>query len=522
MKNLLYIFLFVSFSGHAQSTLECSKLSDGGSYKNSEKCFSSISGSKTNDSEFQYQRIKNLTRSLQPESLKQAEGLVKTMDVTSDYQSLVQIWIFLAQNNISEAKSFAEKIKTKAKKEDTNKLIEVAEAFMSFKTADLEYALLILNQAESLMKIVNPAWLIQKGNYFRKKGDHGTAMINYNLALDKEQANQLAHYFKGVSYAEIESYPAALGEFNECLKIQNEFPNALREKAEVLFKQGKTQEGKDAYEKYFVYMPDDVYARINYSSSLFANKEYQAAISEADLVLQQKTNNPAAFKLKAYSNFELSNYPEGLENMNQYLTYADTGLITSRDYEYLGKLYQKNGNDSLAISSFMNAVQQPGARSELYSETISLLSKKGKYNDVISIYNQKKQNFTPTSADSYNCGRAHLAIGEYPLADSLFARVCEMQPAWPNGFLMRGNANANMDPGSVEGKAKPHYERYVELAEADTANSAKYKNGLIEAYKYLGYFFYLSKQIDQSKIYWKKVQSLDPADKQAQEVLKQL
>lgn len=459
---------------------------------------------------------------MQPESLNQADGLVKTMEATSDYHSLAQIWVYLAQNNTTGAKTLTEKIKLKIKKEDAIKLVELSEAFMSFKPADLEYALMLLNQAESLMKIVNTSWLIQKGNYFRKKGDHGKAMTNYNLALDKEPANQFAHYYKGVSYSEIESYAAALEEFDECLKIQSEFPNAIREKAEVLFKQGKTQEGKDAYEKYFTYMPEDIYARINYGSSLFTNKEYQSSITQADMVLQQKNNNPAALKLRAYSNYELSQFTEGLENMNRYLSIVDTSQITSRDYEYLGKLYQKTGNDSLALSSFMNAVERPGARSELYSETISLLSKKGRYSDVIALYNRKKLVFTPTSADSYNCGRAHLAIEEYPAADSLFARVCEMQPAWPNGFLMRGNANANMDPGSVEGKAKPFYERYIELAEADTANSAKYKNGLIEAYKYLGYYYYLSKQILQSKIYWKKVQTLDPADKQAQDVLKQL
>ena len=104
----------------------------------------------------------------------------------------------------------------------------------------------------------------------------------------------------------------------------------------------------------------------------------------------------------------------------------------------------------------------------------------------------------------------------------MFMRVTELQPAWPNGFLMRGNANANLDPGSKEGRAKPYYEQYLTLAEADTANSAKLKSGMIEANKYLGYYYYLNKDIEKSKAYWKKVLLLEPTDKQALEVLKQL
>jgi hypothetical protein len=45
---------------------------------------------------------------------------------------------------------------------------------------------------------------------------------------------------------------------------------------------------------------------------------------------------------------------------------------------------------------------------------------------------------------------------------------------------------------------------------------------MIEANKYLGYYYYLNKDIEKSKAYWKKVLLLEPTDKQALEVLKQL
>ncbi|MBL0341802.1 MAG: tetratricopeptide repeat protein [Bacteroidetes bacterium] len=448
------IFLY-SLSTHAQTPLDCSRLSDGGSYNNSEKCFSVLIGTLNAAPETQYLRIKNLTRSGQPALLKQAEELTQKMDPAFDYSAIAQIWIYQSTNNAVAAKALAEKIRAVAKKESANKLVEVAEAFLNFKTTDPEFAFALLQQAESLMKPVSAACLIQKGIYYRSKGDHGSATTTFNIALDKELSNPLAHYFKGVSYAQIGSLQAALEEFNLVLKIQPEFPNAFREKAEVLLKLGQQQEGKDAYDSYFEYNPEDIYTRLNYGSALFASKDFIGANTQADNVLKQKSDFAAAYKLKAYCDYELSLFPEGIDHMNLYLSLIDSSLSVTRDYEYLGKLYQKNGNDSLAIGAFLIAVDKPGARSELFSETISLLSKKGKYNETIAVYDKKSMLFTPTSADSYNSGRAYLAIGNFASADSLFTKVCDLQPAWPNGFLMRGNANANLDPGSVQGKAKP-------------------------------------------------------------------
>ncbi|MBK7389848.1 MAG: hypothetical protein IPI23_12500 [Bacteroidetes bacterium] len=45
---------------------------------------------------------------------------------------------------------------------------------------------------------------------------------------------------------------------------------------------------------------------------------------------------------------------------------------------------------------------------------------------------------------------------------------------------------------------------------------------MVEAYKYLGYYYYLNKDIEMSKVYWNKVLLLDPTDKQAIDVLKLL
>ncbi|MBK7389849.1 MAG: tetratricopeptide repeat protein [Bacteroidetes bacterium] len=210
--------------------------------------------------------------------------------------------------------------------------------------------------------------------------------------------------------------------------------------------------------------PKDVKAYINFSSFLYSNKKHSESLAIANKILELDSKNISGLKIKAYCQYEMENNIEAISSFNNYMTLSDTSKIDSKDYEYLGKLHQKSGNDSLATINFLLAAKTKGVRPEFFSETMSYFSKKGKYEEVITIYTLKDSLYKPTSADSYQCGRALLAIKEYEAADSLFRRVCELQPSWPNGFLMRGNANANLDPGSKAGKAKPFYEQYLVLA----------------------------------------------------------
>jgi len=243
-------------------------------------------------------------------------------------------------------------------------------------------------------------------------------------------------------------------------------------------------------------------------------------------------------KLKSYTCYEQGRYAEGLPMLESYILNADTSMIQSRDYEYLARFYFKSGSDSIAkagsdtlakaksdslgLEALKKALVYPGAKAELFSEAGTLMMKKSRFQDALFTYQSKMEKFKGTSADYFNYGRAALALENYVLADSLFGIVCDLQPTWPNGFLMRANANTHLDPGSTEGKAFPYYEKFILLAEADTANATKLKSGLLESYKYMGYFYYLKKEIDKSKFYWKKVLELDPNDKQAKEVMKQL
>jgi len=108
---------------------------------------------------------------------------------------------------------------------------------------------------------------------------------------------------------------------------------------------------------------------------------------------------------------------------------------------------------------------------------------------------------------------------EYAKADSALVMLSTKAPNLAIAYFWRARVNSNFDPESEAGLAKPFYEKFIELAKGEPD---KFKKELIESYSYLGYYYYLQKDNTKSKENWQEVLRLDPENKQAIDVLKQL
>ena len=67
--------------------------------------------------------------------------------------------------------------------------------------------------------------------------------------------------------------------------------------------------------------------------------------------------------------------------------------------------------------------------------------------------------------------------------------------------------------------AKTNYEQYIKLATA-AADQTRFKNGLLDAYDYLGAYSLNAKDNDAAKGYFGKALELDPNDEFAKDALK--
>ena len=78
-------------------------------------------------------------------------------------------------------------------------------------------------------------------------------------------------------------------------------------------------------------------------------------------------------------------------------------------------------------------------------------------------------------------------------------------------MCIRDSSNG-LDPDGIQFLSKPFYEKYIECASVDRE---KNKKNLIEAYKYIGYYYVKQNDKANAKIYFEQVTSLDPTDQEA-------
>ena len=283
----------------------------------------------------------------------------------------------------------------------------------------------------------------------------------------------------------------------------------------------KLEDAKQSYRKYLELSKNNSMARMRYASFLFMSGDYADAQSEMNQLSSIDSSNIGMLRLSSYIAFEMNDIPKAKMLMEKIMNTTIENQRTAMDYEYSGKILLKEGNDSLAAENFEKSYQIDTTKTEILQDMGSMYMKLKKYPQAVNAYERRVNNGKGlTSTDYFNLARAYYFNKDYTHADTLFAKVIELLPTWPNGILWRAQTNAQLDPDSKGGMAKPFYEKYIEVALADSANADKYKNGLVESYKYLGSYYYLiDKKIDESKSYWKKVLELVPDDKQAQQVM---
>jgi tetratricopeptide (TPR) repeat protein len=210
------------------------------------------------------------------------------------------------------------------------------------------------------------------------------------------------------------------------------------------------------------------------------------------------------------------------------------GGLTAQEYFDLGKAYYFKGDASISklTQSLVGQIdleenQPPEIRSALmhYQKDISgtneadKVQAQKKFNDKMeTILKKPAQKRAWASIKAQWWAEATTSISnDYTKADTAFAMLSSKAPDLPIAYFWRARVKANFDPESELGLAKPYYEKFLTVSNADTD---KFKKEIIEAYKYLGYYYFLKNDKQQSLEYWRKVLNLDPADTQAEDAIK--
>lgn len=403
--------------------------------------------------------------------------------------------------------------------DDASIPVNIADMYLLAKYFPPKRALDYLEQALSLNR-KNPFAYLKLGDVYLVLNNGTQSITNYQKAIDYDSARVEGYVGLGNVYTAVRNYSEAEKYYLIAERVNPSYSVTFRYLSDMYSLSRENDKSVDAFKKYIALSENSNTNLKKLATLLYTAKQYKECADVLSEVLKSESDNVAVLHLLAYTYSQVEDTANGIPAFNKYLAKADAKDITVTDYELLSKLYLKSKQDSLAIESLKKAVNLDSTRLDLVNTIEVIYYKDRDWPGVINTLQKKLQAHGSLNAQEYfDLGKAYYFNKDYGLADTAFTKLTELKPDLPIGYRWIAASKANLDPDSEKGLAKADYEKFISLAESDTA---KYKTELIEAYSYLGYYYFIKKDMENSKLNWQKVYALDPTNAQAIEAIKKI
>ncbi len=421
---------------------------------------------------------------------------------------------YLDQNNQQKAQEYFDKAKSLTSQKDINLYLYLADAYSASQYPNFEQAITLLNKAIELNnKVPEVYWVLGK-TFEAMLNKSGDAVSAFERSTELNPAFAKSFTRIGVIWRKAQNYNLSLASFQNALKAIPDFPPALREEAELFYYTGQYEKAEETYQKYLTLADKGDDTKYRYAQFLFLTKKYQDALNILN-ELKSKNNNPIMFRLLGYSNYEMGNYQQGLDDINSFFSKTPSEKIIAADFEYRGKLLIKTGNDSTGVLDIEKAIMMDSTKYDLYNDIAKMQYDKKNYHNAAMGYKKKIEASKKNAVlvDYFNEGRSFFYANEFERADSSFINVIQMNPAWPIGDLWRAYIMQSLDKpvnDSIKGLAAPFYLSVIDKAYA--ADTIKYQKELFSAFKYMGDINALRTNYGASLYYYAKASAINATD----------
>jgi len=433
----------------------------------------------------------------------------------------------------------------KKNKKDVEVLVAVAEAY--YKNGMTKKMDERMEDATKANK-QSPLIYTFRGDMLKDANDIGGASGEYEQAVMFDPNYVVANIKLAQLYTSINA-SIAVERLNKVLEIRPDYDLAYKYLGNVYYRNGNYKRAIEAFDTFFKkgdYSTDDL---TRYAASLFFDGRYDEA---SKLITEGIAKNPDSFvlnRLLMYSALEREDYAGGLTVADRFFSVnrGDNEYI-ARDYITYAKILTKNDQFDKAMQQYDLAIQLDPDQYEIYKEIAETLANSGetaKAGDYFKKYIQAAGEKTE-ALDYFNMGRYYYMAAGTAMkdttnveasekmkhylaeADSAFAVVSERIPESHLGFLFRARTNSLLDPTADLGLAKPYYEKTLEILLAKD-DQASVRRELIEAYRYLSYYYYVQFDKDKSEDnkaktleYSNKLLEIDPANSTATQLVEAL
>ena len=468
------------------------------------------------------------------------------------------------------------------KVEATNQLLTIQKKAQKDQNLDvllaLGYAYLDNNQTQDVQAILrelqkidknNPKMYVLEGDLFKSENNFGQAGAKYDMAIYFDQ-KYLPVYIRIAEVYEKINPQVTIGKLKELLELNPNYTIAYRYLGRIYTSTGYYTSAIEAWKTYFaagIYTLDDI---ARYASALYFNKDYEEAtimikkgleIAPDHFVLNRllmyiaantknieaglkygekffslKNQKGAEFLMSDYTQYalllkEAQMFDEAIEQYKQALLKDSTAIEHFKEIAQLAVAKKQN---DMAAHYYNIFVAKNGSKAEAYdylqmgkyyyfaastraaADTATILHRYKDMDFISTISENALQKDSLLHSESLFIAKAV----KYYLtqADKAFSKIIEMAPESYHGYLWKARTNSLLDPDSENGLAKPHYEKLLELI----SEKEDLKSTIIEAYQYLGFYYYIKNDKTNSLLYWNKILELDPEHATAKEAVKQI
>ena len=369
---------------------------------------------------------------------------------------------------------------------------------------------------------------------YKEMGNGGLSAQHYEMAAALQPKNPLPLYMTGKVYRSAKLYDKFVEFMDRTLALDAKNTPAMRS---LFFHYFEVRKWEKALEAGDLLMKNGTNITIDdemqYANILFINKKYKECVDQVDKILKKDSSRNYLRRLLIYCAAESGDYDKAKGMVQPFWDNVPADKILPSDYEYRAKIVVKTkGDTTAAIEDYLKVIELTPERWALNKDISDLhYSRKAYCNSAISFQTYLDSVPKPSPNDLYLLGVRHYYCKDdsmhFEKALATFVKITETVPTALTGWLWAGKSASKLDvdlqmyPERVPefGKAKPYFDKYIELA---TVDAEKNKKDLVAAYEYNAYYYFVRDEIDPCKSICEKLIQMDPENKTANGLMQEL
>ena len=454
----------------------------------------------------------------------------------------------LFAKNPTAAQAKFDQVLAEMKKKEFLQYVYIGKAYTYEPSRDLVKAFKWFDKAKEFGE-KDPALHIAMGDAFKAEKKNSEAVYEYQRALVLK--DNLLGVEVNVGEIWTQAFNFELSETNLKAVIVKDpnFGPAHRALAENYYRWGSAfptkradllPKAKNSYSKYLDLTDRSVESQYRYLIFLFNAGDYATLEKSASDFVKQPTYNKEyllARRFRGYAAVENKNNQAAIEALSAFIKerQIDGGKILADDYLFLGKAYQNEKNDSLAIENYVKGFALDSTNTEVLSTIATTYFSAKKYDKAALYYDKIVKLPKATLKDWFYLGYANyfqyanlvrqnntntVLLKKTLLdADSAFTYVAKTAKTNVDSYLYLARVEYYLNPVAENEKVKNAFEQLVAITTAKTTElTAADKRNLVEAYSSLGAFYIKNDKI-KSKDYFEKALLLEPNNQQIKDAL---